>query len=210
MSSLDDSLKNIINELKMQRDALVQKHNKLVDTENELRVDIINATKTLEEKKKEQQVISDQTLIKRHKARNEELKKEISNLQAQGEKYKKNLSDLRKKVTNINNILANTLQDYRAKKAELERFKTEKPLIQEQIEEITYKLDNIEEAQNKLEALENEYKKLNSVRNTVIVKFDATVVLLNNMKESNYSKFNEAKSIFSRVESFVNILKGGK
>ena len=210
MSSLDDSLKNIINELKAQKDAIIQKQNKYVDAENDLRVEILNASKTLENKKHEQQVISDQTLIKQQRVRNEELKKEIVNLQAQEEKYKQNLSDLRKKVTNINNILANTLQDYRTKKAELEKFKDEKPLILKQIEEITYKLDNIEEAQNKVESLENEYKKLNSVRNTVIVKFDATVELLNNMEESNNINFNKAKSIYDRVESFITVLKGEK
>ena len=210
MSSLDDSLKNIINELKAQKDAIIQKQNKYVDAENDLRVEILNATKALNDKKREQQVISDQTLIKQQRVRNEELKKEISNLQAQEEKYKQNLSDLRKKVTNINNILANTLQDYKAKKAELEKFKDEKPLILKQIEEITYKLDNIEEAQNKVEALEDEYKKLNSVRNTVIVKFDATVELLNNMEETNNINFDKAKGIYNRVESFVNILKDGK
>ena len=63
-------------------------------------------------------------------------------------------------------------------------------MIHKQIEEITYKLNNIEEAQNKVESLEDEYKKLNSVRNTVIVKFDATVELLNNMEESNNINFN--------------------
>lgn len=210
MSSLDDSLKNIINELKAQKDAIIQKQNKYVDAENDLRVEILNASKTLENKKNEQQVISDQILIKQQRVRNEELKKEIVNLQAQEEKYKQNLSDLRKKVTNINNILANTLQDYRTKKAELEKFKDEKPLILKQIEEITYKLDNIEEAQNKVESLENEYKKLNSVRNTVIVKFDATVELLNNMKETNNTNFDKANTIYHRVESLVDILKGGK
>ena len=46
----------------------------------------MNASKTLENKKNEQQVISDQTLIKQQKVRNEELKKEIVNLQAQEEK----------------------------------------------------------------------------------------------------------------------------
>ena len=206
MSSLDDSLKNIINELKAQKDAIIQKQNKYVDAENDLRVEILNASKTLENKKNEQQVISDQILIKQQRVRNEE----IVNLQAQEEKYKQNLSDLRKKVTNINNILANTLQDYRTKKAELEKFKDEKPLILKQIEEITYKLDNIEEAQNKVESLENEYKKLNSVRNTVIVKFDATVELLNNMKETNNTNFDKANTIYHRVESLVDILKGGK
>lgn len=210
MSSLDDSLKNIINELKAQKDALNQKQNKLIDAENDLRVEIRNAAKILEDKKNEQQVISDSTLIKQQKVRNEELKKEISNLQAQEEKYKQNLSDLRKKVTNINNILANTLQDYKVKKAELDKFKSEEPLIHKQIEEITYKLNNIEEAQNKVESLEDEYKKLNSVRNTVIVKFDATVELLNNMEESNNINFNKAKSIYNRVESFITVLKDGK
>ncbi|MBR4569806.1 MAG: hypothetical protein IKO19_03980 [Candidatus Riflebacteria bacterium] len=210
MSSLDDSLKNIINELKAQKDALNQKHNKLIDAENDLRVEIRNAAKILEDKKNEQQVISDSTLIKQQKVRNEELKKEISNLQTEEEKYKQNLSDLRKKVTNINNILANTLQDYKVKKAELDKFKSEEPLIHKQIEEITYKLNNIEEAQNKVESLEDEYKKLNSVRNTVIVKFDATVELLNNMEESNNINFNKAKSIYNRVESFITVLKDGK
>ena len=210
MSSLDDSLKNIINELKAQKDALNQKQNKLIDAENDFRVEIRNAAKILEDKKNEQQVISDSTLIKQQKVRNEELKKEISNLQTEEEKYKQNLSDLRKKVTNINNILANTLQDYKVKKAELDKFKSEEPLIHKQIEEITYKLNNIEEAQNKVESLEDEYKKLNSVRNTVIVKFDATVELLNNMEESNNINFNKAKSIYNRVESFITVLKDGK
>ena len=83
-------------------------------------------------------------------------------------------------------------------------------MIHKQIEEITYKLNNIEEAQNKVESLEDEYKKLNSVRNTVIVKFDATVELLNNMEESNNINFNKAKSIYNRVESFITVLKDGK
>ena len=104
MSSLDDSLKTIINELKAQKDALVQKQNKLIDAENDLRVEIMNANRILNEKKKEQQIISDETLIKRQKARIEELKKEIRTRQTEEDKYKQSLSDLIKKVTNINNI----------------------------------------------------------------------------------------------------------
>lgn len=210
MSILDDSLRNIINEIKSQKDALIQKQNKLIDAENDLRVEIMNANKLLNEKKKEQQVITDETLIKRQKARNEELKKEISNYQSEEEKYKQTLSDLRKKVTNINNVLSNSIQDYKDKKAALERIRAEKPLLLKKIEELKFKLDNIEEAQNKVDSLEEEYRKLNALRNIVIVKFDATVELLNNMENTKHKNFNQAKAVYNRVESFVKVLKDGK
>ena len=210
MSSLDDSLKNIINELKSQKEALIQKQNKFIDTENDLRVEIMNANRVLNEKKNEQQVINDETLIKRQKIRNEELKKEISNRQAEEEKYKQNLADLRKKVTNINNILSNTMQDYKEKKAALEKIRAEKPLILKKIEELKFKLDNIEEAQNKVDSLEEEYRKLNALRNTVIVKFDATVELLNNMENAKDKNLFKARSIYNGVQSFINVLKDGK
>ena len=210
MSSLDDSLKTIINELKAQKDALVQKQNKLIDAENDLRVEIMNANRILNEKKKEQQIISDETLIKRQKARIEELKKEIRTRQSEEDKYKQSLSDLRKKVTNINNILSNTMQDYKEKKADLEQIRNEKPLLIKQIEELNFKLDNIEEAQNKVDSLEEEYRKLNALRNTVIVKFDATVELLNNMENDKNKNLLKARSIYNGVQSFINVLKDGK
>ena len=210
MSSLDDSLKTIINELKAQKDALVQKQNKLIDAENDLRVEIMNANRILNEKKKEQQIISDETLIKRQKARIEELKKEIRTRQTEEDKYKQSLSDLRKKVTNINNILSNTMQDYKEKKAALEQIRNEKPLLIKQIEELNFKLDNIEEAQNKVDSLEEEYRKLNALRNTVIVKFDATVELLNNMENDKNKNLLKARSIYNGVQSFINVLKDGK
>lgn len=210
MSSLDDSLKTIINELKAQKDALVQKQNKLIDAENDLRVEIMNANRILNEKKKEQQIISDETLIKRQKARIEELKKEIRTRQSEEDKYKQSLSDLRKKVTNINNILSNTMQDYKEKKAALEQIRNEKPLLIKQIEELNFKLDNIEEAQNKVDSLEEEYRKLNALRNTVIVKFDATVELLNNMENDKNKNLLKARSIYNGVQSFINVLKDGK
>ncbi len=210
MSSLDDSLKTIINELKAQKDALVQKQNKLIDAENDLRVEIMNANRILNEKKKEQQIISDETLIKRQKARIEELKKEIRTRQTEEDKYKQNLSDLRKKVININNILSNTMQDYKEKKADLEQMRNEKPLLIKQIEELKFKLDNIEEAQNKVDSLEEEYRKLNALRNTVIVKFDATVELLNNMENDKNKNLLKARSIYNGVQSFINVLKDGK
>ena len=210
MSSLDDSLKTIINELKAQKDALVQKQNKLIDAENDLRVEIMNANRILNEKKKEQQIISDETLIKRQKARIEELKKEIRTRQTEEDKYKQSLSDLRKKVTNINNILSNTMQDYKEKKAALEQIRNEKPLLIKQIDELKFKLDNIEEAQNKVDSLEEEYRKLNALRNTVIVKFDATVELLNNMENDKNKNLLKARSIYNGVQSFINVLKDGK
>ena len=210
MSSLDDSLKTIINELKAQKDALVQKQNKLIDAENDLRVEIMNANRILNEKKKEQQIISDETLIKRQKARIEELKKEIRTRQTEEDKYKQSLSDLRKKVTNINNILSNTMQDYKEKKAALEQIRNEKPLLIKQIDELKFKLDNIEEAQNKVDFLEEEYRKLNALRNTVIVKFDATVELLNNMEKDKNKNLLKARSIYNGVQSFINVLKDGK
>ena len=210
MSSLDDSLKNIINELKSQKEALVQKQNKLIDAENDLRVEIMNANRVLSEKKKEQQVITDEILIKRQKIRNEELKKEIILRQSEEEKFKQNLSDLRKKVTNINNILSNTMQDYKNKKASLEKIRAEKPLILKKLEDLKYKLENIEEAQNKVDSLEEEYRKLNALRNTVIVKFDATVELLNNMENTKDKNLFKARSIYNGVQSFINVLKDGK
>ena len=210
MSSLDDFLKIIINELKAQKDALIQKQNKLIDAENDLRVEIMNANRILNDKKKEQQIVSDETLIKRQKTRVEELKKEIITRQSEEEKYKKSLSDLRKKVTNINNILSNTMHDYKEKKASLEQIRAEKPLLLKQIEELKFKLENIEEAQNKVDSLEEEYRKLNALRNTVLVKFDATVELLNNMENEKNKNLFKAISIYNGVKSFVNILKDGK
>ena len=210
MSNIDDSLKIIINDLKKKKADIIAKQNKLIDAENDLKVEISNANRILNDKKKEQQVISYDVLIKRQIMRNENLKEELKKLQAVEEKNKISLSDLRKKVNNINNILSNSMQDYKNKKASLDDFKTEIPNLLKQIEELSFKLANIEDAQNKVDYLETEYKKLNALRNTVIVKFDATVELLNNLEKTDSNKYRAAKSIYDRVSAFIDILKDGK
>ena len=108
MSSLDDSLKIIINELKAQKDALILKQNKLIDAENDLRVEIMNANRILNDKKKEQQIVSDETLIKRQKTRVEELQKEFEEKNnefriygPEEEKKLQKVSELEPKVMNL-------------------------------------------------------------------------------------------------------------
>ena len=108
MSSLDDSLKIIINELKAQKDALILKQNKLIDAENDLRVEIMNANRILNDKKKEQQIVSDETLIKRQKTRVEELQKELEEKNnefriygPEAEKKLQKVSELEPKVMNL-------------------------------------------------------------------------------------------------------------
>lgn len=209
--AIDDSLKELINELKQKKENLIQKQNQLLDEENDLRTKISTVNKILNDnRKKEQQPVADDILIRNQKNKNDSLKLEFNKLKAEEEKLKRNTSDLRKKVTNINSILANSAQDFNTKKNILESLRNEIPLIKNKIEDLTFKLNNIENSQNKLENLEKEYIRYNALKNIVVVKFEATEELLNNLKESDTRNYNRAKSIYDRVSSYVETLKNMK
>ena len=208
MEEIDEALKDIIKGLKAKKESLTKKRNVYIDSTNDLNVKIANANRLLEESiRKEQEQVSDETLIRKQKSQNEDLNQELWKLKSQEENLKQNLLGLRKKVNNMNTILANSSNYYKEKKDSLEKLQNDIPLLHQRIDELVYKLENIEIAQKNLKNLESDYSRANALKNILIVKLEATEELLHELQDSNNTKYNEAKLIYDNASSNIDILR---